>query len=60
MGELDKVYQDTVTLDFETYKIGSNNYFVYACPKRLAYDENGKRLVHFTMPDLDDEDLKGE
>ena len=57
MSTLNRVYQDTPTLDFETYKIGSNNYFVYACPKRLAYDENGRSLVHFTMPDINDPDV---
>jgi hypothetical protein len=57
MSTLNRVYQDTVTLDFETYKIGSNNYFVYACPKRLAYDENGRRVVRFTMPDINDPDV---
>ena len=57
MGMLNRVYQDTPTLDFEKYKIGSNNYFVYACPKRLAYDENGRRLVHFTMPDINSKDI---
>ena len=57
MSTLDRVYQDDVTLDFDTYKIGSNNYFVYACPKRLAYDENGRKLVRFTMPDLNDSEL---
>ena len=57
MSNLNRVYQDSLTLDFETYKIGSNNYFVYACPKRLAYDENGRRLVHFTMPDINDPDV---
>lgn len=57
MSVLNRVYQDTVTLGFETYKIGSNNYFVYACPKRLAYDKNGKNVIHFTMPDINDSDL---
>lgn len=51
------VYQDSVSLDFNKYKIGSNNYFVYACPKRLAYDADGNRIIHFNMPDLNDQDL---
>lgn len=57
MGTLNCVLQDTVTLDFESYVIGSNNYFVYACPKRLAYDKNGRSVVHFTMPDVNDPDV---
>jgi hypothetical protein len=57
MTNLNKSLQNTVTLDFSKYKIGSNKYFVYAAPKRLAYDENGKRIVKFTMPDLSDPDL---
>lgn len=57
MRTLNRVYQDTVTLAFETYKIGSNNYFIYACPKRLAYDENGRSLIRFTMPDINDPDV---
>lgn len=57
MSTLNCKYQDTVTLDFDTYKIGSNNYFIYACPKRLAYDKNGEKLVHFTMPNINDPDI---
>lgn len=54
---LNKVYQDEVGLDFNTYRIGSNNYFVYACPSRIAYDDEGKLRVKFIMPDLNDPDL---
>jgi len=55
---LNVVYQDEVGLDFNTYKIGSNNYFVYACPSRLAFDsKTGKSAIKFIMPDLNDPDL---
>ena len=57
MTTLDRVYQDTVTLPFDKYVIGSNNYFVYACPKRLAYDKNGRNIIHFNMPDVNDPDV---
>lgn len=59
MKTLNRVYQDTPTLNFDKYKIGSNNYFVYAAPKRLAFDANGKSLIRFVMPDLNDKDLIG-
>ena len=49
--------QNLNVLNMRYIDIGSNNYFVYACPKRLAYDENGRRLVHFTMPDINDPDV---
>jgi hypothetical protein len=52
-----KVYQDNASLNIDTYKIGNNNYFIYACPKRLAYDENGRCNIKFCMPDINDEDL---
>lgn len=57
IGTLNCVHQDTPTLSFGTYVIGSNNYFVYACPKRLAYNENGYRVIRFTMPDINDPDV---
>lgn len=57
MGTLNHVYRDTPTLDFESYVIGSNNYFVYACPKRLAYDKNGRKLIYFNMPDVNDPEV---
>lgn len=57
MSVLNRAYQDTPTLNFNSYVIGSNNYFVYACPKRLAYDENGRSLIRFTMPDVNDPDV---
>lgn len=54
---MNSVAQDTPTLDFNKYKIGSNNYFVYAAPKRIVYNNDGKMIVKFIMPDLDDRDL---
>lgn len=57
MPTLNKVLQDDLSLDFDKYKIGSNNYFVYACPKRLAYDSTGKCLVHFVMPDINSREI---
>ena len=58
LSTLNCTLQDTVTLDFNKYKVGSNNYFVYACPKRLAYDENGRKLVEFNMPDINSNEVK--
>ena len=57
LGKLNCSLQDTVTLTLEKYILGSNNYFVYAAPKRLAYDANDNCLIKFIMPDINDPEL---
>ena len=57
LGKLNCSLQDTVTLTLEKYILGSNNYFVYAAPKRLVYDANGNCLIKFIMPDINDPEL---
>lgn len=51
-------YQLSPELDLEDYVIGNNNYFVYACPKRLAYSKDNKLLIEFIMPDPRSDDIK--
>ena len=51
-GYTNVVYQDKPIYNLTNYKLGSNNYFVYACPKRLAFDTSGKCKISFNMPDL--------
>lgn len=57
LGILDCKLQDSVSITLEEYILGSNNYFVYAVPKRLAYDDNGNCVVKFIMPDINDPEL---
>jgi hypothetical protein len=42
----------------DNYVIGNNNYFIYACPRRLAFDNDGTRLIEFIMPDPKSDDIK--
>ena len=50
LRNLNVSYQLSPELTLDDYIIGNNNYFVYACPKRLAYNGN-KLLIEFLMPD---------
>jgi len=49
--------QDTAAID-DNYVIGNNNYFIYACPKRLAFDNIGNMLISFNMPDITEDLIK--
>ena len=51
-------YQLSPELDLEDYVIGNNNYFVYACPKRLAYSKDNELQIEFIMPDPRSDDIK--
>lgn len=42
----------------DDYIIDNNKYFVYACPRRLAFDNDGTRLIEFMMPDPKSDDIK--
>ena len=50
-NKLTPEYKLSPELDLTDYIIGNNNYFVYACPKRLAYSKDNKLLIEFIMPD---------
>lgn len=52
-----KKLQDTPELVLNDYVIGNNNYFIYACPTRLAYKDN-KINIEFVMPDPHSDDIK--
>ena len=56
LGNLNISYQLSPELDLKDYIIGNNNYFVYACPKRLAYKDD-ELLIEFIMPDPKSEDI---
>jgi hypothetical protein len=58
LGNLNKSLQIDPVLDLENYVIGNNNYFVYSCPKRLAYDENSDFMLEFVLPDPNSDDVK--
>lgn len=49
-------YSDNPDLDFDKYVIGSNNYFVYACPKRVAYKDN-KFNIKFIVPNINSKEI---
>lgn len=53
LRDITKVIKPTVKLDLIDYIIGNNNYFIFAAPKRLIYDENGKFKISFYLPDVD-------
>lgn len=50
-NKLTPEYKLSPELDLIDYIIGNNNYFIYACPKRLAYSKDNKLLIEFIMPD---------
>lgn len=54
---VNKLLKDTPELVLNNYVFGNNNYFIYACPTRLAYEGN-KLLLEFIMPDPKSEDVK--
>ena len=58
MGTLESILQASPEIKLNDYIIGNNNYFVYACPERLAIDENGKELLKFTLPDINSDEVK--
>lgn len=56
-NQFTKLLQDSAEIDLKNYIIGNNNYFVYACPKRLAFDENGNQIIDFIMPEVCNQDI---
>lgn len=58
LPNIDCIYQPSPELYLNDYVIGNNNYFIYACPKRLAYNENDELLIKFIMPDPKSDDIK--
>lgn len=55
LHDITRVLQPMVDLDLNKFIIGNNKYFIYAAPKRLVYDENGKIKITFYLPDIHDE-----
>ena len=51
-----KVLQDTPEIKLKDYIIGNNNYFIFACPKRLVYNNN-QLLIDFDMPEIYNNDI---
>lgn len=52
-ADIIKSLQPTVDLSLINTIVGNNKYFVYAAPKRLVYDNNGKALLTFFLPIID-------
>lgn len=57
LNSLNCVYQPTPELELNDFIIGNNNYFIFACPRDYAFDENNNILIKFKGPDLNDPDL---
>lgn len=57
LGLLNCNIQISPELILKNYIIGNNNYFIYACPKRLAFDKYGSKLIDFFMPNIHDEHI---
>lgn len=58
LPRLDYTLQNTVEMDLKDYIIGANNYFLFAAPKRLVYDENGYIKIEFVLPDVTSEEIR--
>lgn len=56
-NNMNKILQESPELEIDNYVFGNNNYFIYACPTRLAYN-NDKELLEFIMPDPNSDDVK--
>jgi len=56
-NNMNKILQESPELEIDNYIFGNNNYFIYACPTRLAYN-NDKELLEFIMPDPNSDDVK--
>ena len=52
LNDITKELKPDRYMDFTDYIIGNNKYFIFALPKRLAYDENGRVLITFFLPDI--------
>ena len=54
---LDKHLISSNNIELSNYAIGNNNYFVFACPKRLLLKENGDEFVEFYFPNPYDKNI---
>ena len=57
ISTMNKVLQESPEIVLNNYTFGNNNYFIYACPTRLAY-EGSKLLLEFIMPDPKSKDVQ--
>ena len=58
LGNINKHVHISPELELTNYVIGNNNYFVYSCPRRLAYDEHSHFMLEFVLPDPNSDDIK--
>lgn len=58
ISRLDKHLVREPNIKLNDYVIGNNNYFVFACPKRLVYNANGKYLANFFFQDINSPEIK--
>ena len=56
LWNLNSVIQPSPELVLDKYVIGNDNYFVYACPERLAFKGN-MPLLEFILPNINDVDI---
>ena len=52
ISDLNKRVKPNRDLSLINYKFGNNKYFIYAAPKRLVYDSDGKSMITFYNPDI--------
>ena len=58
LHDITKSIQPTADLDLLDVIINNNRYFIYALPKRLIYDADGKMVLSFYLPDLSSDEVK--
>lgn len=56
-NRLDKHLVREPNIRINDYIIGNNKYFLFACPKRLVYDDNNHYHAAFYFPDLNSEEM---
>ena len=56
LWNLNSTIQPSPELVLDKYIIGNNNYFIYACPERLAFRGNDP-LLEFILPDVHSSDI---
>lgn len=58
LNDITKIIKPEIKLDLRDYIIGNNKYFIYAAPKRLVYNDDGKLLITFYLPDINSDEVK--
>ena len=57
ISRLDKHLLNKSNIKIKNYWIGNEKYFVFACPKRLVYENGWQNMSQFFFPDLNSEEM---